>query len=180
MNEYSKNLLKEYGKYTDAEFTAIFDKIIFPTAERFGITKDKIICEDLGDQTPPVKRAIEKLGLTGLSVTQFGYSGYDAPERNIIMLGGHDNQSYIEYTDDMFAKASGLGEGRDRFIFRTHILGSDTVPYNKDVNLYREEIRGDKKKFMLASFVELFTSKARKVQIFFTDFFGIGKTCKRK
>ena len=28
----------------------------------------------------------------------------------------------------------------------------------------------------MASFAELFTSKARKVQIFFTDFFGIGKT----
>ena len=171
-----KPFLTEYGKYTDDDFTAIFDKIIFPAAQKYGISKNNIICEDLGEQTPPVKRVIEKLGLTGLSLTQFGYSGADAPERNVIMLGAHDNQSYIEYTDELFARASGLGDGRDRFIYKTHILGSDTVTPGKDVNQYREDLRNDKKKFMAASFAELFTSPAKKVQIFFTDFFGIGKT----
>lgn len=169
-------IFKDYCKYTDAEYNAIFEKIIFPAAEKFGIKRNDIICEDLGEQTPPVKRAIEKLGLTGLSVTQFGYSGVDAPERNVIMLGSHDNQSYIEYTNDLFARSTSLGEGRDRFMYKTHILGSDTVIPDKDINLYREEIRKDKKKFMTASFAELFTSPAKKVQIFFTDFFGIGKT----
>jgi 4-alpha-glucanotransferase len=169
-------IFKDYCKYTDSEYNAIFEKIIFPAAEKYGIKRNDIICEDLGDQTLPVKRAIEKLNLTGLSVTQFGYSGVDAPERNVIMLGSHDNQSYIEYTDNLFARASSLGEGRDRFMYKTHILGSDTVTPEKDINLYREEIRKDKKKFMTASFAELFTSPAKKVQIFFTDFFGIGKT----
>lgn len=169
-------IFKDYGKYTDSEYSAILTKIIFPTAERYGIPKNNIICEDLGDQTTPVKRAIENLGLTGLSVTQFGYSGADTPERNVIMLGAHDNQSYIEYTNDLFNRAGNLGEGRDRFIYKTHILGSDTVTPDKDVNQYREEIRHDKRKFLTASFAELFTSPAKKVQIFFTDFFGIGKT----
>ena len=59
---------------------------------------------------------------------------------------------------------------------KTHILGSDTVIPGKDVNQYREEIRRDKKTFMAASVAELFTSPAKKIQIFFTDFFGIGKT----
>ncbi len=171
-----KAIFKDYGRYTDADFTAIFDKIIFPAAEKFGISRDKIICEDLGAQTPPVKRVIEKLGLTGLTVTQFGYSGFDAPERNVIMLGAHDNQSFIEHTENFFARSSQLGEGRNAFIHKTHILGSDTVTPNEDVNMYREELRNDKKKFMAASFAELFTSPAKKVQIFFTDFFGIGKT----
>ncbi len=171
-----KALLRDYSKYTDAEFTAIFDKIIFPAAAKFGIAKQNIICEDLGEQTPRVRQVIEKLNLTGLWVTQFGYSGVDAPEKNVIMLGAHDNQSYIEYTDDLFKRASSLGEGRDRFNYKTHILGSDTVIPGKDVNQYREELRSDQKKFMAASFAELFTSPAKKVQIFFTDFFGIGKT----
>lgn len=171
-----KALFKDYGRYTDSDFTAVFDKIIFPAAEKYGIPKSNIICEDLGEQTPPVKRVIDKLGLTGLSLIQFGYSGVDAPKRNVIMLGAHDNQSFIEYTNNLFSKATSLGEGRDRFIYKTHILGSDTVIPNKDVNQYREELRSDKKKFMAASFAELFTSPAQKVQIFFTDFFGIGKT----
>jgi 4-alpha-glucanotransferase len=172
----SNPLLKKFTKYTDSDYTAVFEKIIFPAAEKFGIKKCDIICEDLGAQTLPVKKAIERLGLTGLSVTQFGYSGADAPKRNVIMLGSHDNQSYIEYTDGLFANASNLGEGRDRFIYKTHILGSDTVTPGNDVNLYREQLRSNKKKFLTASFAELFTSPAKKIQIFFTDFFGIGKT----
>lgn len=171
-----KDLLKEYCKYTDAEYSAVFEKIIIPAAEKFGVKKENILCEDLGEKTPPVKRVMDKLGLAGLSVTQYGYSGFDAPEHNVIMLGAHDNQSYIEFTDDLFNKSSQLGEGRDRFIYKTHILASDTVDPAKDLNEYREAIRNDKKKFMSASFTELFTSPAKKVQIFFTDFFGIGKT----
>ena len=171
-----KFLLRDYCKYTDAEYSAIFEKIIIPAAEKYGIKTENILCEDLGEKTAPVHRVMEKLGLTGLSVTQFGYSGYDAPKENVIMLGAHDNQSYIQYTDELFGRASSLGEGRDRFIYKTHILGSDTVTPNEDVNLYRENIRKDKRNFLSASFAELFTSPAKKVQIFFTDFFGIGKT----
>ena len=166
----------QYAKYTEDEFAAIFEKIIFPAAQKFGITKDNIICEDLGYVTDNVKRVINRLGLTGMSLTQYGYSGADAPPRNVIMLGGHDNMSYIEFTNDLFDRASCLGEGRDRFMYKTHILAADTNIYNKDENQYREELRADKKKFMAGSFAELFTSPAKKVQIFFTDFLGIGKT----
>lgn len=170
------DILKNYTKFTEAEFTAIFDKIIFPAAEKFGVSRDSIICEDLGFVTENVKKVIQKLNLTGMSLTQFGYSGYDAPARNMIMLGGHDNKSYIEYTDELFANASSLEKGREKFIFKTHILGSDTNIPNEDVNVYRENMRKDKSKFIAASFAELFTSAAQKVQIFFTDFFGIGET----
>ena len=171
-----KDILKNYTKFTDAEYSAIFDKIIFPAAEKFGISKDNIICEDLGFVTENVKKVIHKLNLTGMSLTQFGYSGYDAPARNMIMLGGHDNKSYIEYTDELFANASNLGNGRDKFMFKTHILGSDTSIPKENVDKYREDMRNDKSKFIAASFAELFTSAAQKVQIFFTDFFGIGET----
>ena len=168
-------LLRQYARTSEEEYSAILEKIVFPAAEKYGITKDKIICEDLGYVTDHVKNVIEKLGLTGLSVTQFGCSGVDAPARNVIMPGSHDNKSFIEYTDEFFRNGS-TDQGRDYFMFKTHILGSDTVTPDKDVDAYREEIRSDKKKFLTASFTELFTSPAKKVQVFFTDFFGIGKT----
>ena len=164
------DMFREYSKKTEDEYLGIFTKIIFPTAEKYGITKDKIICEDLGHLTDPVKNAIYKLNLTGMSLTQFGYSGFDAPARNVIMLGGHDNKSYIEYTDDFFKNKD------EYFMYKTHILGSDTVIPEENVDKYREDIRTYKTKFMAASFAELFTSPAKKIQIFFTDFFGIGKT----
>lgn len=165
-----KEIFKNYAKKTENEYLSIFTKIIFPAAKKFGVSKDKIICEDLGHLTEPVKNAIYKLNLTGMSVTQYGYSGQDAPARNVIMLGGHDNKSYIEFTDDFFENKN------EYFYYKTHILGSDTATPNQNLDEYREEIRNDKKKFMAASFTELFTSPAKKVQIFFTDFFGIGKT----
>ena len=169
------HLLKQYTRQSEDEYSAIFEKIIFPAAEKYGITRDKIICEDLGYVTDHVKRVIEKLNLTGLSVTQYGASGFDAPARNVIMPGSHDNQSFIEYTDNFFRNGS-TNDGRDYFMYKTHILGSDTLIPGENVDLYREELRSDKHKFMSASFAELFTSPAKKIQIFFTDFFGIGKT----
>ncbi len=169
-------LFKNYGRYTESDFTAIFEKIIFPVAKKCGVPKSNIICEDIGNQTEPVKNVIKKLGLTCLTLTQYGQTGYDSPPNNVIMLGAHDNMSYIEYTDMLFNRASYNGNGLGEFNYKTHILGSDTVTPGKDVNLYREEIRSSKQNFMAASFAELFTAKAKKVQIFFTDFFGIGKT----
>ncbi len=171
-----KEAFEQYAKRNIDEHAAILEKIVFPAAAKYGISKDMVICEDLGEITMPVRAVIDKLQLTGLSVTQFGASGYDAPARNVIMPGAHDNKSFIEYTDDFFANAERSKHGRDHFIYKTHVLGSDTVTQEQNVHEYREQIRSDKKQFMMASFAELFTSPAKKVQLFFTDFFGIGKT----
>lgn len=171
-----KERFEQYAKRNTDEYAAILEKIVFPAAQKFGINKESIICEDLGEITMPVRQVIEKLKLTGLSVTQFGASGCDAPERNVIMPGSHDNKSFIEYTNDLFKNAKNSKHGNDHFLYKTHVLGSDTVTPNQDIHNYREELRSDKKKFIAASFSELFTSPAKKVQIFFTDFFGIGKT----
>lgn len=174
---YSSNLdsLKEYRKYTDEEYSAIFEKIILPAASKFGLTQDDILCEDLGDKTNPVKKVMAKLNLTGLWPTQFGYNGADAPQNSVIMLGAHDNKSYLEYTDSFFYN-NAWGEGRNNFMRKTHTLAADTLIPNQDENSYREHLRWDKKEFLKASFAELFTSPAKKVQVFFTDFFGIKKT----
>lgn len=176
---YSSPFKDDFAKYAKRdmdEHAAILEKIVFPAAAKYGISKEAIICEDLGEITTPVRAVIDKLQLTGLSVIQCGASGYDAPARNVVMPGSHDNKSFIEYTDEFFDNAKHLKLGREKFDYKTHILGSDTVTPEEDVNQYREEMRSDKKQFMAASFAELFTSPAKKVQIFFTDLFGIGKT----
>ena len=61
-------------------------------------------------------------------------------------------------------------------------MARDTAPKDattKEIKEYRESIRKDKRSFVAASFAELFTSPAKRVQIFFTDFFGIAKTYNR-
>lgn len=171
-----KPFLSKYARLTEEEYASIFEKIIFPAAEKMGVSKADIIAEDLGYLTEHVVNVINKLGLTGISIVQFGANGYSSPEKNVIMLGSHDNKSYIEYTNDFFKNDSGINGNRDYFMHKTHILAADTVPYDKDENSYREELRYDKTKFITASFVDMFAGKAKRIQVFFTDLFGLAET----
>lgn len=168
--------LGKYAKSTDEEYAAILTKIVIPAAEKFGLTKDDIICEDLGEVTPPVERVMKNLGLSGIAVTQFDYRGrYTAPEK-IIMLGSHDNPSFIEYTQGKFEAAEINNADKEKLEQKAHKLAMDTCTEDDDFDEYEEKIGKNKRDFMLASFVELFTSPAKRIQVFFTDFFGIGKT----
>ena len=164
-------------KKAEDEYSNIMEKIVLRAAKDNGQNKDSLICEDLGDENIPTQNVMKKLDLSGLTVTQWDARGAEAPERNTIMLGSHDNQSFLEFIDkDMFGKRD------ERFMKKTAMLAIDTAPKNatkKAVEQYREEIRNDKKKFLDASFTELFASPARRVQIFFADFWGLGKTYNR-
>lgn len=200
---YSKGEFKK----TEEEYSNILEKIVLQSAKDHGMNKDDIICEDLGEPNLPTMNVMKKLDLSGLSVTQFDYRGADTPQRNVIMIGSHDNESFIEYTDKFFGKVAGKNIN-ERSIFekfvrnlknklnikqevdgdlvhfmrKTKMLAEDTAPQNasrKELKKYKQQIRTDKNKFMEASFAELFTSPARRVQIFFADFWGLGKTYNR-
>lgn len=193
------------GKYkkTQEEYSNIIEKIILQSAKEHGMDKNSIICEDLGDPNKPTQDVMKKLDLPGISVTQFDYRGKDAPAKNVIMIGSHDNQSFLEYIEGFFNKVKGKKLPDDRNIFekikgffkkeyydaetehflnKTRMLAEDTAPMGaskRAIKKYTKEIRKDKNKFLEASFAELFTSPAKRVQIFFADFWGIGKTYNR-
>ena len=169
-------MLGKYAKTTDEEYAAILTKIVIPAAEKYGLTKDDIICEDLGEVTEPVARVMKNLKLSGISVTQFDYRGRDTAPEKVIMLGSHDNPSFIEYTQGKFKSAEVNNTDKEKLEEKAHKLAMDTCIEDDDFDEYEEKISKDKKEFMLASFVELFTSPAKRIQVFFTDFFGIGKT----
>ncbi len=167
----------KYKKTTDEEYAAILNKIVLPAAEKYGLDKSSIICEDLGTVTAPVQRVMKNLDLGGIAVTQFDYRGSKTPAKNTIMIGSHDNQSFLEFVEDFFKKID-----YKRFMNKTRHLAEDTIPKSaskEEKKQYLNEIRTDKKKFIEASFAELFTSPAKRIQIFFTDMFGIAKTYNR-
>ena len=167
----------KYKKHSLDEYAALLTKIIIPAAEKFGLNKSSIICEDLGEATKPVQEIMKQLELSGISVTQFDHRGATTPQKNTIMIGSHDNQSFLEFVEGIFKNTKDKG-----FLRKTKLLAEDTAPMGattKEKKQYREDIRKDKAKFIAASFAELFTSPARRVQIFFTDFFGIAKTYNR-
>lgn len=169
--------LGQYQKHTDDEYASILTKIIIPAAEKYGLDKSSIICEDLGDKNIPTEKVMKKLDLMGIFVTQFDHRGANAPENKVIMLGSHDNQSFLEFTEDLFKNPKDK-----RFLNKTKLLAEDTIAKNAtkaEESAYLKELRTNKKQFIAASFAELFTSPARRVQIFFADFFGLGKTYNR-
>ena len=166
----------KYAKTTDDEYSAILTKIVFPAAEKYGLTKDDIVCEDLGEVTPPVQKTMEKYNLTGIGVTQFDYRGKDAPTNKVIMLGSHDNCSFIEYTEDLYKNANNDKKTKKRFNNKMENLAEDTITPQQNLTKYKRTLKNNPTEFIKASFVELFTSPAKRVQIFFADFFGMNKT----
>ena len=112
----------------------ILEKIVFPAAEKYGLSKNDIICEDLGTLTDPVKNIMNSRNLTGIAVTQYDYRGKDVPEKNVIMPGSHDNESYIEYTDKIFGDAKHLGSKVDKLV-------DDTIVPNENKDAYAAAIK---------------------------------------
>ena len=173
----------KYKKKNDEEYANLFTKIIIPAAEKYGLNKSSLICEDLGDKNLPTQRVMKKLDLSGITLTQFDNRGSKAPERNVIMIGSHDNSSFLEYMEDLFNyKSKNDSKETGRFMRKTNYLAEDTAPKGatkEEIKQYAKELRTDKKKFLAASFTELFASPAKRIQIFFTDFWGIAKTYNR-
>lgn len=169
-----------YQKHSVDEYANILSKIVLPAGKKYGVDKSSIIfegptgCEDFGVVTDPVKIVINKLKLGGIAVTQFGYRGSKTSSNSTIMIGSHDNQSFLEFIENLF-----IQKKPEDFLQKTQYLAQDTIKKDatqKEWDDYLDLIRNNKKAFLNASFTELFASPAKRVQIFFTDLFGIAKT----
>ena len=161
----NKDQIKKYGR--------LIEKVVIAAAKECGLNKNAIVCEDLGTLTNPVDAVMKEYKLQGMRLTQFvkpekpehPYRCRNIEENVWAMVGTHDNEpisfwskSMIEteegylhaknLTEDMFAEA----EDKDKVIWDlTH-----DVEFLKKVKL-----------------AEMFASKAKNIQIFFTDFFKI-------
>ena len=127
----------KYQKHSLDEYAMLLTKIIIPAAEKYGLDKSSIICEDLGDATKPVQEIMKKLELSGISVTQFDHRGATTPAKNTIMIGSHDNQSFLEYVEGKFKNVKDKS-----FMHKTKLLAEDTAPMDAttaDKKHYREE-----------------------------------------
>ncbi|MBP3820442.1 4-alpha-glucanotransferase [bacterium] len=164
----TKDQIKLYGR--------LIEKIVIKAAEEEGLSKNQIVCEDLGTLTTPVAEVMKEYGLLGMKLTQFTVpTEKDDPYRckNIgkkcwAMVGTHDNKPVSQWAkslvnthegylhvknlvEDLFANV----ENKDDII----------VKMTKDADFLKE-----------TKLVELFTCDAENVQIFFTDFFNMEET----
>jgi len=160
--------IKLYGR--------LIEKIVIAAAEEEGLTKDTIVCEDLGTLTNPVASVMKQYELLGMRLTQFTvptepadpYRCKNIDKKCWAMAGTHDNkpislwakslvhthEGYLHVknlVDDLFQEV----ENKDEII----------VKMTNDENFLKE-----------TKFVELFASKAENIQIFFTDYFNMAQT----
>lgn len=152
----------------------LLEKIVIAAANEEGIKKEAIICEDLGTLTFPVEKVMEEYNLRGMRVTQFvvperpshPYRGKNVEPKQWIMLGTHDNEPALIWAEKL--------EKEDALEHAT-IVAEDLISdeYAENREGFAQEMVNNRTELAKAKFVELFTSPAENVQIFFSDFYGI-------
>ena len=154
----------------------LIEKIVIGAAKECGLDKNAIVCEDLGTLTNPVDAVMKKYGLQGMRLTQFvipekedhPYRCKNITENVWNMVGTHDNNPIATWAESMINTHEGYLHAKN--------LVEDLFSYadNKDDIIVR--LTQDKDYLTFIKLVEIFASKAKNVQIFFTDFFQINET----
>ncbi|MCQ2754097.1 MAG: 4-alpha-glucanotransferase [bacterium] len=164
----SDEQIKLYGR--------LIEKIVIGAAKECGLDKNAIVCEDLGTLTNPVAAVMEKYELQGMRLTQFvipekadhPYRCKNITENVWTMVGTHDNNPIEMWAESLINTHEGylhaLNLVEDLFV----------EAENKDDIIVR--LTQDKDYLMFVKLTELFASKAKNIQIFFTDFFKINAT----
>lgn len=160
--------IKLYGR--------LIEKIVIAAAKECGLDKNAIVCEDLGTLTNPVAAVMEKYELQGMRLTQFvvpekpahPYRCKNITENVWNMVGTHDNNPIEMWSESMINTHEGYLHAKN--------LVEDLFAEaeNKDDIIVR--LTQDKDYLTFVKLTEIFASKAKNVQMFFTDYFKIKET----
>ena len=154
----------------------LIEKIVIAAAKEEGLTKDSIVCEDLGTLTNPVAAVMKEYELLGLKLTQFTvptedddpYRCKNITQKCWAMIGTHDNQPV-----SLWAKS--LVHTHEGYLHVKNLVEDlfKEAP-NKDEIIVK--MTNDENFLKETKLVELFACQAENIQIFFTDFFGMNQT----
>ena len=156
-----------------SEYGAMIEKIVIAAAKEEGLTKDAIVCEDLGTLTNPVAAVLKKYGLLGMRLTQFvvpedpkhPYRCRNIDENCWAMVGTHDNQPISMWAKSMINTHEGYLHAKN--------LVEDLYAEDQNKDDLITRLTNDAEFLKQTKLVEIFASKAENIQIFFTDFFQI-------
>ncbi len=161
-----KKQIKRYGK--------LIEDIVIAAAKECGQDKNSIVCEDLGTLTNPVAAVMKEYKLQGMRLTQFVKpEKEDHPYRckNIdrdcwAMVGTHDNEPIAMWADSMIHTHEG-------YLHAKNLVEDMFFDFegNKDDIIVR--LTNDTEFLKKIKLAEMFASKAKNIQMFFTDFFNI-------
>ena len=163
----NKEQIKKYGM--------LIEKIVISAAKEEGLSKNEIICEDLGTVTYPVEQVMKEYGLLGMRLTQFvvpekpqhPYRCKNITENCWAMVGTHDNEPIAMWADKTV-------NTHEAYLHAQNLV-EDLLP--KEREFQKEEmiarLTKDADYLRKTKLYEIFVSKAENIQLFFTDFFGI-------
>ena len=159
-----------------AKYGNLIEKIVIAAAEEAGLSKEDIVCEDLGSITNPVAAVMEKYGLLGMKLTQFTaptidddpYRCKNIPQKCWAMVGTHDNRPVIAWAKSLVHTHEGYLHVKN--------LVEDLFPFIQDKDSLIVEMTNNEKLLTETKLVELFASKAENIQMFFTDFYQMNET----
>jgi len=163
--------IKLYGR--------LIEKIVIAAAKECGLDKDSIVCEDLGTLTNPVDAVMKKYKLQGMRLTQFvvpekpehPYRCKNIGENVWNMVGTHDNLPIEMWAESLINTHEGYLHAKN--LVEDLFAEAD----NKDDIIVR--LTQDKEYLKFVKLTEIFASKAKNVQIFFTDYFQINDVYNR-
>ena len=166
----SEEQIKLYGR--------LIEKIVIAAAKECGLDKNAIVCEDLGTLTNPVD-AVMKNELQGMRLTQFvvpekpehPYRCKNIGEHVWNMVGTHDNLPISMWAESMINTHEGYLHAKN--------LVEDLFAEAENKDDIIVKLTQDKEYLRFVKLTEIFASKARNVQIFFTDFFQINDVYNR-
>ena len=154
----------------------LIEKIVIAAAQEEGLTKDSIVCEDLGTLTNPVAAVMKKYDLLGMRLTQFTvptepndpYRCKNITEHSWAMVGTHDNKPISIW-------AKNLKNTHEGYLHVKNLV-EDLFSEEADKDSIIVKMTSDSEFLKETKLVELFASKAENIQIFFTDYFNIEQT----
>lgn len=160
--------IKLYGRF--------IEKIVIAAAKEEGLTKDSIVCEDLGTLTNPVAAVMKDYDLLGMKLTQFTvpteeddpYRCKNITPRSWAMIGTHDNQPVTVWANSLIHTHEGYLHVKN--------LVDDLFSEEQDKDSIIVKMTNDADFLKETKLVELFECKAENIQIFFTDFFNMNET----
>ena len=164
----SDEQIKLYGR--------LIEKIVIGAAKECGLDKNSIVCEDLGTLTNPVAAVMEKYQLQGMRLTQFvvpekpehPYRCKNITENVWNMVGTHDNNPIATWAESLINTHEGYLHARN--------LVEDLFAEAENKDDVIVKLTQDKDYLTFVKLVEIFASKAKNVQMFFTDYFQIKET----
>lgn len=160
-----KDQIKKYGQ--------LIEKVVIAAAKECGLDKNSIVCEDLGTLTNPVDAVMKEYKLQGMRLTQFvkpekpehPYRCCNIEENVWTMVGTHDNEPIA-----MWAKA--MVNTHEGYLHVKNLVEDlYTELDNKDDMIVK--LTNDAEFLRKVKLSEIFASKAKNIQMFFTDYFQI-------